>query len=100
MILYDCAFAGKPLGNYQKLPLEFNAVTILDKKLTIDPAAPFTQPYWLEGKSSTGMYDVPNQLNIGLPDEFIPQGTQEEIRTDYQLDAAGIRQQIDAWLAQ
>jgi 1-deoxy-D-xylulose-5-phosphate synthase (EC 2.2.1.7) len=39
-------------------------------------------------------------LNLGLPDEFIPQGTQEEVRQDYQLDAAGIQQQITAWLAQ
>ncbi|MBZ2398845.1 1-deoxy-D-xylulose-5-phosphate synthase [Erwinia amylovora] len=39
-------------------------------------------------------------LNIGLPDEFIPQGTQEEIRSDYQLDADGIKQQIADWLAQ
>ncbi|MDE1189380.1 MAG: 1-deoxy-D-xylulose-5-phosphate synthase [Pantoea sp.] len=39
-------------------------------------------------------------LNLGLPDEFIPQGTQEEVRHDYQLDAAGIQQQITAWLAQ
>ncbi|MEG3128533.1 1-deoxy-D-xylulose-5-phosphate synthase [Pantoea cypripedii] len=39
-------------------------------------------------------------LNLGLPDEFIPQGTQEEVRHDYQLDAAGIQQQIAAWLAQ
>ena len=39
-------------------------------------------------------------LNLGLPDEFIPQGTQEEVRTDYQLDAAGIQLQIAAWLAQ
>ena len=39
-------------------------------------------------------------LNIGLPDEFIPQGTQDEIRHDYQLDAAGIQQQIARWLAQ
>ncbi|PIJ52244.1 1-deoxy-D-xylulose-5-phosphate synthase [Erwinia sp. OLTSP20] len=38
-------------------------------------------------------------LNIGLPDEFIPQGTQEEIRHDYQLDATGIAQQIARWLA-
>ncbi|MGK6326915.1 1-deoxy-D-xylulose-5-phosphate synthase [Erwinia sp. DT-104] len=38
-------------------------------------------------------------LNIGLPDEFIPQGTQEEIRHDYQLDAEGIEQQIKRWLA-
>ena len=39
-------------------------------------------------------------LNIGLPDEFIPQGTQDEIRHDYQLDAEGIQQQIARWLAQ
>ncbi|HBZ14657.1 1-deoxy-D-xylulose-5-phosphate synthase [Candidatus Pantoea floridensis] len=39
-------------------------------------------------------------LNLGLPDEFIPQGTQEEVRQDYQLDAAGIQQQIADWLAQ
>ncbi|MDH2067539.1 1-deoxy-D-xylulose-5-phosphate synthase [Pantoea sp. GD03673] len=39
-------------------------------------------------------------LNIGLPDEFIPQGTQEEVRHDYLLDAAGIQQQIARWLAQ
>jgi len=39
-------------------------------------------------------------LNIGLPDEFIPQGTQNEIRADYQLDAAGIQQQITDWLQQ
>ncbi|WP_158783325.1 1-deoxy-D-xylulose-5-phosphate synthase [Pantoea sp. BAV 3049] len=39
-------------------------------------------------------------LNIGLPDEFIPQGTQDEIRHDYLLDAEGIAQQISHWLAQ
>ncbi|SUB08235.1 1-deoxy-D-xylulose-5-phosphate synthase [Pantoea agglomerans] len=39
-------------------------------------------------------------LNIGLPDEFIPQGTQDEVRHDYQLDAEGIQQQIARWLAQ
>ncbi|VFP84142.1 1-deoxy-D-xylulose-5-phosphate synthase [Candidatus Erwinia haradaeae] len=38
-------------------------------------------------------------LNIGLPDEFIPQGTQEEIRVDYKLDWVGIHQQIEDWLA-
>jgi len=39
-------------------------------------------------------------LNIGLPDEFIPQGTQDEVRHDYLLDAKGIQQQIARWLAQ
>lgn len=37
-------------------------------------------------------------LNLGLPDEFIPQGTQEEIRALYQLDSAGIQKQITSWL--
>ncbi|QCI16120.1 1-deoxy-D-xylulose-5-phosphate synthase [Buchnera aphidicola] len=39
-------------------------------------------------------------LNIGLPDIFIPQGTQEEIRHDYQLDSEGIHKQIFSWLKQ
>ncbi|WAI18397.1 MAG: 1-deoxy-D-xylulose-5-phosphate synthase [Buchnera aphidicola (Acyrthosiphon caraganae)] len=39
-------------------------------------------------------------LNIGLPDVFVPQGTQEEIRHDYQLDAEGIHKQIFYWLKQ
>lgn len=37
-------------------------------------------------------------LNIGLPDLFIPQGTQEEARADIGLDAQGIEQQILRWL--
>lgn len=39
-------------------------------------------------------------LNIGLPDQFMPPGTQEEIRSDFGLDAAGILAQINAWLDQ
>ncbi|MDI4740348.1 hypothetical protein MJN54_34850, partial [Salmonella enterica subsp. enterica serovar Kentucky] len=31
-------------------------------------------------------------LNIGLPDFFIPQGTQEEARAELGLDAAGIEE--------
>ncbi|WP_315708097.1 1-deoxy-D-xylulose-5-phosphate synthase [Brenneria uluponensis] len=38
-------------------------------------------------------------LNIGLPDRFIPQGVQGEIRSDLGLDAAGIEHQITQWLA-
>ena len=38
-------------------------------------------------------------LNIGLPDTFIPQGTQEEARADIGLDAAGIEARITDWLA-
>lgn len=38
-------------------------------------------------------------LNIGLPDYFIPQGGQEEIRSDLGLDSAGIRRKIEKWLS-
>ncbi|HDJ1438465.1 TPA: 1-deoxy-D-xylulose-5-phosphate synthase [Serratia rubidaea] len=39
-------------------------------------------------------------LNLGLPDSFVPQGSQEEIRSDLGLDAAGIQRQIESWLAE
>ncbi len=38
-------------------------------------------------------------LNIGLPDRFIPQGSQQEIRADIGLDSIGILNQIKTWLA-
>ncbi|WP_159564930.1 1-deoxy-D-xylulose-5-phosphate synthase [Budvicia diplopodorum] len=38
-------------------------------------------------------------LNLGLPDYFIPQGDQDEIRADLGLDAQGIIKQIKEWLA-
>lgn len=39
-------------------------------------------------------------LNLGLPDIFIPQGSQEEIRADIGLNAAGIVRQIEEWLVE
>lgn len=38
-------------------------------------------------------------LNLGLPDRFIPQGTQDEARAEIGLDAAGIEAKIRTWLA-
>lgn len=35
-------------------------------------------------------------LNIGLPDFFIPQGTQEEMRAELGLDATGMEAKIKA----
>ena len=37
-------------------------------------------------------------LNIGLPDYFIPQGTQEEARASIGLDAQGMETKIRDWL--
>lgn len=39
-------------------------------------------------------------LNLGLPDSFVSQGSQEELRADLGLDAAGIQRQIETWLVQ
>jgi 1-deoxy-D-xylulose-5-phosphate synthase len=38
-------------------------------------------------------------LNLGLPDFFIPQGTQDEARAEIGLDAASIESRIKNWLA-
>ncbi|MEH8025242.1 1-deoxy-D-xylulose-5-phosphate synthase [Gallibacterium anatis] len=43
--------------------------------------------------------NIPPVLQLGLPDIFIPQGTQQEIRELLQLDANGIEQKINAQLA-
>ncbi|MFC0323890.1 1-deoxy-D-xylulose-5-phosphate synthase [Gallibacterium melopsittaci] len=43
---------------------------------------------------------MPAVLQLGLPDYFIPQGTQQEIRQQLQLDAIGIATQIATKLAQ
>ncbi|MGN4999979.1 1-deoxy-D-xylulose-5-phosphate synthase [Aeromonas sp. 80P] len=37
-------------------------------------------------------------LNLGLPDRFVEQGTQQEIYTLLGLDDAGIQRSIEAWL--
>lgn len=39
-------------------------------------------------------------LNIGLPDYFIAQGSQQEIRSSLGLDSKGIRKKIENWLNQ
>jgi 1-deoxy-D-xylulose-5-phosphate synthase len=38
-------------------------------------------------------------LNLGLPDRFIPQGTQDELHEELGLDAKGIEQSINDYLA-
>lgn len=52
----------------------------------------------LEGLVTLGG-TMPALLQLGLPDYFIPQGTQQEIHQLLQLDATGIAAQIQAKLA-
>ena len=92
--------------------VDMRFVKPLDEALVLELAASHESMVTLEegaikGGAGSGVNEllmakrmVVPVLNIGLPDEFIPQGTQDEIRQDYQLDAAGIQQQIAGWLAQ
>ncbi|WP_118985124.1 1-deoxy-D-xylulose-5-phosphate synthase [Photorhabdus sp. CRCIA-P01] len=79
----------------------------LDKELVLDMADNHDLLVTLEenaimGGAGSGVNELLMQegrlvqiLNIGLPDQFIPQGSQEEIRADLGLDAAGIQNSIN-----
>ncbi|WP_432699004.1 1-deoxy-D-xylulose-5-phosphate synthase [Kluyvera cryocrescens] len=83
----------------------------LDETLILELAARHESLVTLEenaiiGGAGSGVNDVLMAhrkpvpvLNLGLPDFFVPQGTQEEARADLGLDAAGIEAKIAAWLA-
>lgn len=60
----------------------------------------------IQGGAGSAVAEVLNSLQkptallqLGLPDFFIPQGTQQEILADLQLDATGIETQIRHFLA-
>ncbi|WP_419793013.1 1-deoxy-D-xylulose-5-phosphate synthase [Serratia fonticola] len=91
--------------------VDMRFVKPLDEQLVLEMAASHEVLVTLEenaimGGAGSGVNEllmakrrVVPVLNIGLPDEFIPQGGQEEIRSDLCLDAAGIQRQIETWLA-
>lgn len=82
----------------------------LDSELILQLAAQYDQLITLEenaimGGAGSGVNELLMQqrqtipvLNLGLPDIFIPQGSQQEILTDLQLDAAGILAQFSHWM--
>ncbi|MHA7848130.1 1-deoxy-D-xylulose-5-phosphate synthase [Serratia sp. D1N4] len=91
--------------------VDMRFVKPLDEQLVLEMAASHEVLVTLEenaimGGAGSGVNEllmakrrVVPVLNIGLPDYFIPQGSQEEIRSDLGLDAAGIQRQIENWLA-
>ncbi|HHQ6555566.1 TPA: 1-deoxy-D-xylulose-5-phosphate synthase [Serratia fonticola] len=91
--------------------VDMRFVKPLDEQLVLEMAASHEALVTLEenaimGGAGSGVNEllmakrrVVPVLNIGLPDYFIPQGGQEEIRSDLGLDAAGIQHQIETWLA-
>ncbi len=91
--------------------VDMRFVKPLDEQLVLEMAASHEVLVTLEenaimGGAGSGVNEllmakrrVVPVLNIGLPDYFIPQGSQEEIRNDLGLDATGIQRQIETWLA-
>ena len=91
--------------------VDMRFVKPLDETLILEMAARHESLVTLEenaiiGGAGSGVNDVLMAhrkpvpvLNLGLPDFFVPQGTQEEARADLGLDAAGIEAKIAAWLA-
>ncbi|CAI0992592.1 MULTISPECIES: 1-deoxy-D-xylulose-5-phosphate synthase [Serratia] len=92
--------------------VDMRFVKPLDEQLVLELAASHDALVTLEenaimGGAGSGVNEllmakrrVVPVLNIGLPDYFVSQGSQEEVRVDLGLDTAGIQRQIDVWLAQ
>ncbi|WP_455872050.1 1-deoxy-D-xylulose-5-phosphate synthase [Serratia proteamaculans] len=92
--------------------VDMRFVKPLDEQLVLELAASHDTLVTLEenaimGGAGSGVNEllmakrrVVPVLNIGLPDYFVSQGSQEEVRSDLGLDAAGIQRQIEVWLAQ
>ena len=91
--------------------VDMRFVKPLDQSLILEMASRHDSLVTLEenaiiGGAGSGVNDVLMAhrkpvpvLNLGLPDFFVPQGTQEEARADLGLDAAGIEAKIADWLA-
>ncbi|WP_350306320.1 1-deoxy-D-xylulose-5-phosphate synthase [Photorhabdus viridis] len=87
--------------------VDMRFVKPLDKELVLKMAGSHDLLVTLEenavmGGAGSGVNELLMQegqlvqiLNIGLPDQFAPQGSQEEIRADLGLDAAGIQNSIN-----
>ncbi|KFB87252.1 1-deoxy-D-xylulose-5-phosphate synthase [Serratia grimesii] len=92
--------------------VDMRFVKPLDEQLVLELAASHDALVTLEenaimGGAGSGVNEllmakrrVVPVLNIGLPDYFVSQGSQDEVRVDLGLDTAGIQRQIDVWLAQ
>jgi len=91
--LVDMRFV-KPLDEalLRELATDHDALVTLEENAVLGGAGSGVNEFMLYNRL---MLPV---LNIGLPDQFIPQGSQDEIRADMGLDSAGILAQIERWL--
>ncbi|CAI1870593.1 1-deoxy-D-xylulose-5-phosphate synthase [Serratia proteamaculans] len=104
--------AAQVAENLNATLVDMRFVKPLDEQLVLELAASHDTLVTLEenaimGGAGSGVNEllmakrrVVPVLNIGLPDYFVSQGSQEEVRSDLGLDAAGIQRQIEVWLAQ
>lgn len=104
--------AAQVAENLNATLVDMRFVKPLDEQLVLELAASHDALITLEenaimGGAGSGVNEllmakrrVVPVLNIGLPDYFVSQGSQEEVRSDLGLDAAGIQRQIEVWLAQ
>lgn len=91
--LVDMRFA-KPLDDalLRQLATTHDALVTLEEGTILGGAGSGVNEFLMRNRLPISV------LNLGLPDEFIPQGTQEEILRAYRLDSVGILQQINHWL--
>ncbi|MBD2809380.1 1-deoxy-D-xylulose-5-phosphate synthase [Xenorhabdus sp. Vera] len=104
-------YALQAAENLNATVVDMRFVKPLDKELTLEMAASHNLLVTLEenaimGGAGSGVNELLMQkkqsvpvLNLGLPDYFIPQGTQQELHADLGLDTAGIQNSIKKYLA-
>lgn len=105
-------YALQAAENLNATVVDMRFVKPLDKELVLEMAASHELLVTLEenaimGGAGSGVNELVMQkklsvpvLNLGLPDNFIPQGTQQELHADLGLDAAGIQNNIEKYLAE
>ncbi|GEA59568.1 1-deoxy-D-xylulose-5-phosphate synthase [Vibrio comitans] len=85
----------KPLDEelIQQLAAEHDVLVTIEENVVAGGAGSGVVEYLMSQKIAKPV------LNLGLPDRFIAQGTQEEMHAELGLDAEGIQRQIEAYLA-
>ncbi|ANO33508.1 1-deoxy-D-xylulose-5-phosphate synthase [Vibrio breoganii] len=84
----------KPLDEalIQQLAAEHDVLVTIEENVIAGGAGSGVVEYLMSQKIAKPV------LNLGLPDRFIAQGTQEEMHAELKLDAKGIQRQIEEYL--
>ncbi|AWB65097.1 1-deoxy-D-xylulose-5-phosphate synthase [Saccharobesus litoralis] len=92
--VFDMRFV-KPLDHalITKVAKQYDTLVTIEDNVIAGGAGSAVNEFVMKNKLATSL------LNIGLPDEFVKHGTQQEIYQIYQLDAKGLVAQISKFLA-